>query len=121
MITVPLHPFLFSEHDINLGHKRRYNYNEFLLRVKSRGLRIMDSGNIFSSLFIARMLQVILGKAFGRFRPGRKGGSLADVSSWNHSALFTAIVKAFLRLDAKYANRVPGLSAYVLASLDDKP
>jgi len=117
LIAVPLHPSLFSEHDINLGHRRRYDYTELLSRVKETGLNIINSGNLFSSLFIFRMLQVIIGKVFGKLRPGKKGASFADVSSWNHSVLLTTIVKTLLRLDVKYANRFPGLSGYVLASV----
>lgn len=116
LITVPLHSSLFSEHDINLGHRRRYTYSELLSEIEEAGLNIINSGNLFSSLFIFRMLQIIVGKVFSKLRPGYKGSSFADVAAWNHSVLFTSVVKTLLRFDVKYANRFPGLSGYVLAS-----
>jgi len=116
LIAVPLHPSLFSEHDINLGHRRRYTYSELLSRMEETGLNIINSGNLFSSLFIFRMLQVIFGKVFRKLRPGYKGSSFADVAAWNHSALLTTIVRTLLRFDVKIANKLPGLSGYVLAS-----
>ena len=117
LITVPLHSFLFSEHDIKLNHKRRYAYKELLLQIRGEGLHIIRSGNIFSSLLIFRIVQSIFGKVFSKkLLPGRKGSSFADVAAWNHSALVTAIVKTLLRFDAKYTNWFPGLSGYVLAN-----
>lgn len=116
LITVPLHSFLFSEHDIKLAHKRRYNYNKLLLQIQKERLDIIRSGNLFSSLLLFRILQVICGKLLIKLRPGRKGASFTDVAAWNHSILLTAMVKWLLRFDIKYANRLPGLSGYVVAS-----
>ncbi|MEA3346540.1 MAG: methyltransferase domain-containing protein [Candidatus Auribacterota bacterium] len=117
LITVPLHSFLFSEHDIKLNHKRRYAYNELPRQVRSEGLNIIREGNIFSSLWIFRIVQLIFGKGFSKKPlPGRRGSSFTDVAVWDHSALFTAIVKLLLRFDVKYTNWFPGLSGYVLAN-----
>jgi len=116
LITVPLHPFLFSEHDIYLRHKRRYSYSELLFKIQGAGLKIVDSGNLFSSLLIFRTLQIILGKFFAKLRPGRKGSTFADVANWNHSILLTRLAKIILRFDINYARRFPGLSGYALAS-----
>jgi hypothetical protein len=117
LITVPLYPFLYSEHDINLGHKRRHAYAELQRLMRNEGLHIVRSGYLFSSLLIIRLLQLLAGKVYSRLKPGRKGSSFADVTAWNHSPFMTKIVKGFLYLDVKYANRFPGLSGYVLASL----
>lgn len=115
LITVPLHPFLFSEHDVNLGHKRRYTYGELMLQLQSAGLKIIDSGNMFSSLFIFRIMQLIFGKVYTKLRPGYRGSSFADVSSWNHSDTLTNLTNWLLRVDIKYTNKLPGLSGYALA------
>ena len=115
LITVPLHPFLFSEHDVNLGHKRRYTYSELMLQLQSAGLKIIDSGNMFSSLFIFRIMQLIFGKVYTKLRPGYRGSSFADVASWNHSDTLTNLTNWLLRVDIKYTNKLPGLSGYALA------
>lgn len=113
LITVPLHPFLFSEHDIRLGHKRRYTYKELSSLILDAGLREIHSGNLFSSLLIFRALQCIKNVLCR----SSKSSFFNDVAEWNHPAWVTAIVETLLRFDVKYANRFPGLSGYVLASL----
>src|SRR5208337_1627345 len=81
LITVPLHPFLFSEHDVNLGHKRRYTCGELIQQLQGAGLEIIDSGNLFSSLFFFRTMQLIFGKVYTKLRPGYRGSLFADVSN----------------------------------------
>jgi len=118
LITVPLHPFIFSNHDINLGHKRRYTYSELLAKAKSAGLRICYSRYLFSGLLLFRILQLFFGKFINVLKPGQKGTSFTDVATWKHSSLLTTIVNGLVRLDIKCASRLPGLSGYVLASLN---
>jgi hypothetical protein len=43
LITVALYPFLYSEHDINLGHRRRYMYTELQWPMRNEGLHIVRS------------------------------------------------------------------------------
>ena len=51
LITVPAYMSLWSEHDVFLGHYRRYRRNEVNNLVTLAGLEIEESRYLFSSLF----------------------------------------------------------------------
>ena len=62
LITVPAHPFLFSEHDVFLKHYRRYTSRVLLQLAQRNGLAIEEHFSFYTSLFIARIVQLIFQK-----------------------------------------------------------
>ena len=51
LLTVPAHPFLWSEHDTALHHKRRYTKKQFRSLIKDAGLKCHRMTYINSFLF----------------------------------------------------------------------
>jgi len=51
VITVPAHSFLWSHHDDEAGHKRRYSRNELITVLQKSGFRVEMLRYIFSFLF----------------------------------------------------------------------
>jgi hypothetical protein len=51
LITVPAFQFLWSDHDLFLEHKRRYNTQNLKMLVESSGLRIIKIRYFFAVLF----------------------------------------------------------------------
>ncbi|MBK8952144.1 MAG: methyltransferase domain-containing protein [Chitinophagaceae bacterium] len=54
VITVPAYQKLFSKHDVNLGHFKRYNLKEIKSVLISSNLTVIASGYSFSSLLLIR-------------------------------------------------------------------
>lgn len=105
LITVPAYMSLWSEHDVFLGHYRRYRRREVNDLVTSAGLEIEESRYLFSSLFPA----VYFLRKFG-YRRG-KGSNMATLPSpinW----LLLQIHKFEHRF---LINKLFGLSVVVLA------
>lgn len=112
-ITVPAFNFLFSQHDIDLGHFRRYNRLELKKYNKILNMKIRSTGYFFFSLFIARFLQ--------KFIKRDKKKSKIGVSNWEHGKLYTSIMHKILLIDYKIGNifrffkiNLPGLSTYII-------
>ena len=51
IFTVPAFKFLWSRHDVFLGHKRRYRLKDIEELVSSCGLDIIDSSYFFATIF----------------------------------------------------------------------
>lgn len=56
MITVPAHPFLWSEHDEALHHIRRYRHGAFLRLLREAGFRPVRSSYAIAFLFLPIVL-----------------------------------------------------------------
>jgi hypothetical protein len=107
LVTVPAFPFLWSGHDVFLEHKRRYTLAEIEATMQSGGLEVIKSAYFFGFVFpLAAALRLATrGDAQPRSSL-RKHGALVN-------ATLTAICTAELGLFP--ANRLAGLSAFVLA------
>jgi len=112
VITVPAFEFLFSAHDVFLGHFRRYRRRQ--LHDLQRGLdaELVQSFYFFASLFLLRCLQVLFAKS--RLRTFGKG-----VSGWTSAKdhPMTRCLVALLKADFALGRRLalsgihlPGLS-----------
>jgi len=110
-ITVPAFQKLFSKHDLDLGHFRRYkiqnlkNYNEILK------LEIKGNGYFFFTLFIARFFEKLF-----NIKNDKIG-----VSEWNENKILTIFLLNILKIDYKIGQfskylglNLPGLSAYII-------
>jgi SAM-dependent methyltransferase len=60
LITVPAHPFLFSEYDSSIGHFRRYTSKELKASLGRAGFEVIYSRHLFAFLVpIAWLLRVL--------------------------------------------------------------
>jgi SAM-dependent methyltransferase len=71
IINVPAHPWLFSEHDRHLGHRRRYRPTEIEALVRGAGLSVVRSTPLFGSALIGMYVWRRLLPALGLGRSGR--------------------------------------------------
>jgi SAM-dependent methyltransferase len=112
LITVPAFEFLFSAHDVFLGHCRRYRRRQLHDLLRGLDVELVQSFYFFASLFLLRCLQVLFAKS--RLRTFGKG-----VSGWTFAQdhPMTRGLVALLKADFALGRRLalsgiylPGLS-----------
>lgn len=110
IITVPAFQFLFTPHDVQLKHFRRYNRNQLIALLEAQRFTIKHSGYFFTGLFILRAFQKLLHLSH------RQG-----VHNWSGGRLLTSALTLVLWIDFKicwYLSRLginlPGLSCYCI-------
>jgi ubiquinone/menaquinone biosynthesis C-methylase UbiE len=92
VFSVPAHQSLFSEHDVALGHFRRYSPSE-LQKTLSQHFTINKIGPLFVSLLHIRLLQKAL-----RMSPGGEG-----VGNWQHGSVVTKFFSVALAFDGLFS------------------
>jgi hypothetical protein len=114
IITVPAYQHLFSQHDQLLSHYRRYNLKQIQKLCELQGLSVIESGYFFTSLLIARHIQLLLEKT-GILKSKR------SIDNWKGSKWATKAFSAVLWIDyhlgqllSKARVRLPGLSVYCI-------
>ncbi len=116
--TVPAYDWLFSAHDVALGHFRRYTQRR-LCRVIGQRLRVLQSGYFVSGLFplaaISRAASVLLYRLGGARRASAKQS--ADVPG-PAAAVFARALQAEAWVIGKGVNPPFGLSVYAVAQSD---
>jgi len=117
LITVPAHPFLFSEHDVFLKHYRRYTREGVLRLTQKHALFTEEHFSFYTSLFVVRSIQVIIQK----FLPSPAKSSGAGHWPFSQTHWITRSVAAMLDWDFKlnrclamFGIRLPGLSLCLL-------
>jgi SAM-dependent methyltransferase len=64
--TVPAHPFMFSQHDIGTGHKRRYTKKDIQEKLESEGFKTVEvyywNFTLFPAIFLYRKFKKIFFK-----------------------------------------------------------
>lgn len=75
LITVPAHAFLWSEHDVFLGHYRRYDRELLQDTLIGSGLDVLESFYFYAMPFAMRTLSVALTRVGFA---GPKGGAVAE-------------------------------------------
>jgi SAM-dependent methyltransferase len=110
-ITVPAYQFLFSYHDIALGHYRRYNLTQLITLNKGR-LLLLKKGYFNSILFPLVCFNRMIGGMMRRRNNGQMKQSSA-VHPYLDWFLFQILLKeiSFIR---KYPIFPYGLTAFVL-------
>lgn len=118
LITVPAFQALFSEHDRALQHVRRYSRSEIAALARDAGLVVHDSGYLFSSLLLPR----VVSKLRERIRPPRTQ-PVVGVGRWTAPSWITRSLHELLCADNRLCLKaqekglvVPGLSAWILCS-----
>jgi len=101
VVTVPAFPFLFSAHDVFLGHCRRYHRRQLHHLLRDFNVELVLSFYFFTSLFLLRCVQVLLAKfGFRSFGRGISGWTFAD------SHPITRFLVALLRADFALGKRL---------------
>jgi len=111
LCSVPAHSWLFSAHDRQLGHYRRYAPRQARCLLRGAGLKPMLEGGLFPSLLPIRAMRLTLESAGWLHHPP------ATAAGWHHGPAITGMVTTALNTDAAIclaASRIslslPGLS-----------
>ena len=114
-ITVPAHQSLFCQHDVFLGHYRRYDSELLKKHTSLAGLETKEVGCFFFSLLLPRYLQVKKENA------QKNLDTTTGLVDYNGGALSTWLVKTVLVIDFKISlffkllgMKLPGLSNYII-------
>ena len=110
LVSVPAFRFLWSGHDVFLGHYRRYTLKEVQSVLKKAGLSLIDGGYFYGFVFpIAasiRTMQNIFSK-----------GSEPKSQMQKHSPLVNSVLKSMCaaELSVMRYNKFAGLTVFCLA------
>ncbi len=117
LVSVPTWPALFSDHDVALGHHRRYRPRDAASLLRAAGLTLRLHGGLFHSLLAPRASQRLV----DRVREPR--GARPNLSGWRHGAAVTRVVEAALGAEARASLALarggldlPGLSWWALCT-----
>ena len=105
LITVPAYGFLWSAHDIDLAHKRRYRKKQLIQAVKRAGF-----STLYSTYFNTFLFPIIAGTRFLKKALGKKGGTDVNMPSYFMNVLLTKIFSSEKLL-------IPGISLPVGVSI----
>jgi hypothetical protein len=114
IITVPAWQQLFSVHDKNLGHYRRYNLRQLGQLLSGHSLKMEESGYFFNSLLPVRFLQKMVEKK----EAGHQGDS---IHNWKGGTFLTGLISTFFWAEFKITwylahlgIKIPGLTCYCI-------
>jgi hypothetical protein len=120
LVSVPAWSALFTTHDTQLKHFRRYSPSSGAALLDGAGLRIERQGGLFHSLLAPRGAQKLL--EVTRAALGLPAAPPTS-AAWNGGALQTKLVSGALALDnrashlsARYGLQLPGLSWWALCT-----
>jgi len=133
LISVPAWPQLFTNHDVMLGHYRRYRPLQLASVIGRSGLQSLDGGSLFASLLLPRLLAKLRERALGIHSVPLSGAPDAhantEVSDWRGGRGVTSAVSWVLGQDSRAVRTLsrvgillPGLSTWALARKpEDEP
>jgi SAM-dependent methyltransferase len=116
LVSVPAHPWLYSQHDRNLGHYRRYSSRALRGLLQRCGLAIQQSGGLFHGLLPVRAAQSLVERVRGTGPPQE------DMShQWRFGSTSARIVEWVLSVDnavslgaSRLGLDLPGLSVWAI-------
>ena len=110
--AVPAFQKLFSNHDILLGHYRRYSLPELENLLNKNNFKILDKGYYFFTLLALRWLE-----------KSRKKDQKESIDNWEGGKFKTDLINFVLKTDFKIIMllkklniRINGLSCYCLCT-----
>ncbi len=110
LFAVPAFQSVFSNHDVLLGHYRRYNLKELQTVLTQYNFQIQNKGYYFTSLLLVRWLESIFNK-----------NKKASIDNWTESTFKSKLITSVLKLDfgfaqllQKFGIRICGLSCYCI-------
>jgi hypothetical protein len=108
--AVPAFQSIFSNHDVLLGHYRRYSLTQLNNLLIRNQFIIVDKGYYFTILLFLRKIDKLF-----------KKDKAASIDNWAEGKLKTYLMNAILTIDFKISNSlnktgitIPGLSCYCL-------
>jgi hypothetical protein len=121
-VTVPAYQSLYSNHDLWLGHIKRYNFKTLYNELNEAGLQIINSGSFFSSLLTLRFIEKIFEK-----KRNKNVGEMKGISGWNKGNIITQLYRYILIFDyyifghffKKLGLKIPGLSMYAICKVSN--
>lgn len=124
LVSVPAWQSLFTEHDTQLGHLRRYSPSQLLNELSRAALSPRLRGGLFFSLLLPRSLQKLAERLRGHHaRPEQDLAAHIDteVGGWSLGTWPTAIIRSALHWDgvvglqaARLSLQLPGLSTWAI-------
>lgn len=112
LITVPAFQSLFGPHDVFLGHYRRYTRRELIALATAAGLDVIESGYLFFSLLLPKLLF---------FKLLTVKGAQEGVGNWRGGRLVTLLAETLLRMDnalllaaGRLGITLPGLTGWMV-------
>lgn len=112
LITVPAHPFLFSEYDSSIGHFRRYTTKELKESLNKAGFEVMYSKHLFAFLVPVAWLLRVLPEKIGVKK--RTAMAKAARSHFKIAQLLAPLFKFFVAIE-EVLKLPTGLSLFVVA------
>jgi SAM-dependent methyltransferase len=115
MVSVPAWPRMATQHDVALGHYRRYTPARLRSALAGAGLREIALGGAFGALLPVRAVQRVVEQ--------RRGArELPNLGTWQGGELVTSAVTSALTWDARLGRALagrgvpaPGLSVWAIA------
>jgi trans-aconitate methyltransferase len=112
MITVPAFQYIFSCHDVFLGHYRRYRLKEIENIAMASGLNVISSGYLFLSLLLPKLV-------YYKLLNSKKGSD--GIGQWRRGRTISYLIESILNIDnnilmlaARYGVKIPGLTGWIL-------
>jgi hypothetical protein len=110
LFAVPAFQTVFSQHDVLLGHYRRYNLKQLEKILTNNQFQISDKGYYFSSLLLVRWIESIFNK-----------NKKASIDNWTGTTFKSKLIVAVLQLDFAFTQvlqkigiKMYGLSCYCI-------
>ena len=116
LISVPAFEFLWSGHDIFLGHRRRYTLRHLERVARAADLRPLHTRYFFASIFPAACVMRLLDR-----RKVLRGAGPPKSALKKHSAFVNQVLTSLHdveRIGLFRVNRLAGLSVFCLAGFD---
>jgi SAM-dependent methyltransferase len=115
LASVPAHQVLYTQHDVALGHHRRYSAAGLRDALVDAGLTLRRTGSLFSSLIVPRALAKAVERARGivsQPAPDALAPQIATgISVWRHGRIVTSAIRGALELDARLSELAAHWSA----------
>ena len=114
LLTVPAFNFLWSDHDVFLGHKRRYTVHTLEAALTRAGLQIVKASYFFAGVFPLAALHRMMGNLTSR------RGSAPQTDLRQHGRVANAILSKICswELTMMERNRWFGLTVFCLCRLN---
>ena len=108
--AVPAFQNVFSDHDVLLGHYRRYTLNRLKQLLLKKEFKIIEKGYYFTSLLVFRWIDKLINK-----------NKKASIDNWEGGKFKSKLITSILKIDflfslvlKKLGVTIPGLSCYCL-------
>ena len=111
-ITVPAFSFMWSQHDVSLGHFRRYTRKSLMNLITRAGLKELDSGYFYCSVF---PLAYIQRKLISRFMPKNSDSSGLSTQLPFLNRLLELLVLGEFKITRGFG-KFPGLTVTCIAT-----